>query len=374
MDSNLKDTIHKELNNIQAPESLFEFAYQVPDIVENGGKQMKKKKNGFKKTIYGATAAIACSALFTFSVNISPTFAGYVEKIPVLSQISEFVQGVDKAADNGFMETVAYSATDQNITFTIDNIITDSKRTILLYHVTLDKAEENIKRLGMAGYEITDENNQLIAKKEAGEFHHLSGSEFSQSWTLFPGELESDDPSKLVGMMEFISQDGTASVPKQLNLSFDSFTLMDDAGEPFKTVAGTWEINIPLNADNISSKPIEYGDQAFSVEVGNQNLDLQINFAKVYPTMTEMSMDLVTEIDGGILYDYHLEDENGVVYKQIGDGIMTDTGDVLPQFESSYFNDSNALYLVINKVTTTKRVGDTFEEEIFDVNQKIKLN
>ena len=88
----------------------------------------------------------------------------------------------------------------------------------------------------------------------------------------------------------------------------------------------------------------------------------------------KMDIDEDVEIDGGIIYDYHLEDENGVVYKHIEDGIMTDTGDVLPQFESSYFNESNTLYLVINNVTTTTRVGDSFKDATFEVNKKVKLN
>ena len=131
--------------------------------------------------------------------------------------------------------------------------------------------------------------------------------------------------------MELISHDRTASVPKEINLSIDNFSLINNKGD------GTWDINIPLNADNIASKPTEYGKLAFSMEVDHQT-------AKVYPAMTEMSMDLVTELDSGIFYD-----ENGVIYKQIGDGNMTDLGDVLPHFESSYFNEPTTLYLVSNK-------------------------
>ena len=373
MDSNLKNSVQKELNKIQAPDSLYKFAFEVPDLVEKGEVTVRKKKKGFKKTIYGVTAAVACSALFMFGVNLSPSFASYVEKIPVLSQISKYV-AVDKAAENGLMKDVAYSATDQNITFTIDNVITDSKRTILLYHVTMDKTDTDVKSLRLENFTITDGNDQLIMNRKDGSFTKAEDNPFSPRWILSPGELESDDPSKLVGMMELISQEGTASVPKELKLSIDDFSPINHKGELLKTIAGTWEISVPLNVDDIATKPVEYGEQSLSIEVDNQNLDLQINYTKVYPTITEMSMDLVTEIDGGIIYDYHLEDENGVVYKHIEDGIMTDTGDVLPQFESSYFNESNTLYLVINKVTTTTRIGDSFKDETFEVNKKVKLN
>ena len=87
--------------------------------------------------------------------------------------------------------------------------------------------------------------------------------------------------------------------------------------------------------------------------------------------MTEMKIDLITEIEGGIHYVYHLENEKGKVFKHIDDGILTDSGDVLPQFESSYFEPSQKLFLVIDKVVivgSPEGTGETYE-----VNKRIEL-
>ena len=50
MESNLKNSVQKELNKIQAPDSLFKFAFEVPDLVEKGEVTVRRKKKGFKKS------------------------------------------------------------------------------------------------------------------------------------------------------------------------------------------------------------------------------------------------------------------------------------------------------------------------------------
>ncbi len=363
MKSKLSKDIEEGFKEIKAPESLYDFANQVPDIV----KSMKletpirsNRNNRTKKTIFATISAFACSALFMFGVNQSTTFANYVDKIPVLSQLSELLKvdrEVEKAVDNGFLQEVSKSSEDQGITFTIDNVIADSKRTFVFFHIKLDTNKWNIDEVNMVNFKVTDETFFRMKDRKDSKLlsRHIS--------------IDSVDHTKLTGWMEIISTDPTMSIPNNINLSINSFIVTKS--NKIETIVGEWDVSFQRDANNMNSKPIEYKGKEFSINVGSRKLNLNIDYTKVYPTITEMSINLKTKINEGILYEYHLENENGKVYKHIEDGILTDTGDTLPQFESSYFDQPQKLFLVIAKVRISgspEGTGKTFE-----VNEKIEL-
>ncbi|USK57752.1 hypothetical protein LIS82_27655 (plasmid) [Cytobacillus solani] len=83
MDSKLSENIKKGFKEIKAPESLYDFANQVPDIVESMNLESPSNyqyNRRTKKTIFATISALACSALFIFGVNQSISFANYVDK------------------------------------------------------------------------------------------------------------------------------------------------------------------------------------------------------------------------------------------------------------------------------------------------------
>ncbi|USK57753.1 DUF4179 domain-containing protein (plasmid) [Cytobacillus solani] len=277
-----------------------------------------------------------------------------------MSELLKVDSGVEKAVDNGFIQEVSKSAEDQGITFTIDNVITDSKRTFVFFHIKLDSNNSNIDEVNIVNFKVTDGGIQTSFGMKIRIDSKLLSRHIS---------IESVDYTKFTGWIEIISTDPATSIPKNINLSIDSFIVTKT--NTVETIVGEWDVSFQRDANNMNSKPIEYKGKELSINVGSRKLDLNIIYTKVYPTITEMSIDLKTEIKEGILYEYHLENENGKVYKHIDDGILTDTGDTLPQFESSYFDQPQKLLLVIDKV----RINGSPEGpgETFEVNKKIEL-
>lgn len=368
MESKLSENIKEGLQEIKAPESLYDFANQVPDLVESMNLESPSNVHSYswvKKTIFTTLTALACSALFMFGVNQSTSFANYVGKIPVLSQLSEFLKvdmdnGVEKAIDNGFLQDVSKSAEDQGITFTIDHVIADSKRAYVFFHIKFDQSKATIDEVNLINFKITDGGSQPFFGMNDRKDAKLRQRQIS---------LRSVDDNRLTGWLEIVGSDPATSIPSKINLSIHSLVVTKP--DKIETILGEWDVSFQRDANKINSKPIEYKGDKFSVKAGSQSLDLKIDYAKVYPMMTEMSINLETKINEGIHYAYHLENENGKVYKQIGDGTLTDSGDVLPQFESSYFEQPQKLFLVIDKVVLSGSLERT--EETYEVNKKIEL-
>lgn len=360
MESKLRKDIQEGLKEIKAPESLYDFANRVPDIAISMNLEnpiRSKRNNSTKKSIFVAISVLACSFLLMFGVINTTSFANYVDKIPVLSQLSKLLKvdsGVEKAVDNGFLQEVSKSAEDQGITFTIDNVIGDSKRTFVFFNIKLDRNRSNIDEVNFVNFKVSEEPSSKTKDRKDSKLlsRHVS--------------IDRVDHTKLTGWMEIIGVEPTTSISKKINLSIGSFIVTKS--NKIETIEGKWDISF---ANNMKSKPIEYKGDNFSINVGPRKLNLSVNYTKVYPTITEMSIELQTEIKEGILYEYHLENENGKIYKHISDGVLTDTGDTLPQFESSYFDHPQKLFLVIDKVRISRGLEGT--EETFEINEKIEL-
>ena len=129
---------------------------------------------------------------------------------------------------------------------------------------------------------------------------------------------------------------------------------------------GHWRVAFEIPEEIANAKPLVYEEQEFTLELDNYMLQLKIDYTKIYPTMTEMKIDLLhanKEIRG-IFYTMHMEDDRGRIYKHVHDGISTDTGNVLPQFESCYFDHPKELYLVIEAITMEKK---------YEINKKIRI-
>ena len=362
MESKFSENIKKELKEIEPPESLYDFANQVPDIVESMNLDTpsnNQRKRRVKKIIFATMIALACSALFMFGVNQSTSFANYVDKIRFLSELSELLKvdsGVGRAVDHGLLQDVSQSAQDKGIYFTIDNVIAGEKRTFVSFHINIDPDQLAIEEVNLINFKATDGSARtLFGSNDKGE-----------ELQIRQRSVNKVDQTTFTGLLEIVSSDSTITIPNTIDLSIHSMVVTKP--DKIETMVGDWDVRFQRDAAH--SKPIEYKGNDFSINVGSEKLDLKINYIKVYPTLTEMSIDLETELNKGIYYEYHLENENGKVYKLIGNGIHTDSGDVMPQFESSYFEPSQKLFLVMDKVVT---VGPKGTWETFEVNKKIEL-
>jgi hypothetical protein len=381
-----KQDVKNEFSKVKAPQSLYDFANQVPYMIDMAevNKITERPKKFKKAPLIGFVAAAACCGIFVFGINQSKTFAQYISKIPFLSQISEQDNSIEKAVNNGYVTEISKTARDEGITVTIDKVVADTKRATIFYHMDLDKSIENVKSnvksLALNNYQVFDGDNHLLFEEKA-QFYTDDQINRPKIRPMGGGEADEietkGNKERLSGMMQIVSTDYERKpIPKELKISVESFVLRDYVGyrsiNNDKYIKGNWQVSFKLNP----KKPLVYDKpKEFTIQAGSRQLNLTLNYTKVFPTLTELSMDLQNDFKPfvAVFYTYHLENENGKVYKHFDDQVMTDSGDVSPYFESSYFDKPKKLYLVIDKVTTSTRQGGKDIEEVFDVNKKIEL-
>lgn len=359
-----------------------------------------KRRNSNMKVL---RTAVSFTLIFAFvlSVNVFPAFAKYFEGIPVVSNIVEVIKidkslnkimkndkGIENAVKSGFGENVDKTSVDKGISFTVDSVVADEKRMIITYSVNVDsELGKNIESLWFYNMKVTDEKDNILVNIKKGT-HDINGLEersFAPMFMVGPGEpgepedLNEDNKSgKLSGWMELVKNKEGNKLPSKIKMTISD--LKDTSPESTKgnkgdtIISGNWNVEFIIPDEIRNAKAIEYKGSNFNIEASNFNLDLKLDYVKIYPTTNALKIDVVNRHNsprGGFNYKMHLTDENGRVYKHIGDGILTDTGNVLPEFESSYFTKPKELYLVIESIIAYD--AETNKEKAIMVNKKVKI-
>lgn len=88
IDKSLKEEINEEMEKVQVPSSIYEFAKNIKEESEKKSdiKKLPKRKRGWRKSQF-AVAAVISFGILTGSVFLNPTMAEVVSKIPYLGQI-----------------------------------------------------------------------------------------------------------------------------------------------------------------------------------------------------------------------------------------------------------------------------------------------
>jgi hypothetical protein len=289
--------------------------------------------------------------------------------LSVLVDALRMDKGIEAAVENGHAQQIARSVTSNGIQFTLDHVVADDKRMLLTYSLKLDDSHPEIKHLDLNSFTIRNGEGELLTGKENEQY--LSGKIGETEYRIRHSSLSPVQGESRVatGYMEIVSSDAHAVFPPAIQMSISSLSV-PETGE---ILQGTWETSFTLDPRLANAKPLEYPGQSFEMNAGPHQLKLKVDEIRLYPTMTAMSISFLNPEDlpagTGILYTMHLEDENGKVYEHIDDEELTDSGNVRPQFVSSYFDSSQELYLVVKAVEITSLNGG----KRYEVNKRVRL-
>jgi len=345
-----------------------ELEWRIRERIHN----LKRKRRNRTAKIATAGVAAVCAASFCLAVNLSPAFAKSLSQVPVLSVLVDALRmdkGIEAAVENGHAQQIARSVTSNGIQFTLDHVVADDKRMLLTYSLKLDDSHPEIKHLDLNSFTIRNGEGELLTGKENEQY--LSGKIGETEYRIRHSSLSPVQGESRVatGYMEIVSSDAHAVFPPAIQMSISSLSV-PETGE---ILQGTWETSFTLDPRLANAKPLEYPGQSFEMNAGPHQLKLKVDEIRLYPTMTAMSISFLNPEDlpagTGILYTMHLEDENGKVYEHIDDEELTDSGNVRPQFVSSYFDSSQELYLVVKAVEITSLNGG----KRYEVNKRVRL-
>lgn len=360
---------HNTQGSIRVPNEL---EWMIKERIQ----MTKKKKQRKTAKMAVASALVAGAASFCFAVNVSPTFAQTMGQVPGLSALIDVLKvdaGVEAALENGHTQQVTQSVSSNGIHFTLNNVVADEKRILLSFSLKLDDQHRDMKPLMLHSYTILDQENSLLGGMKNGEA--LSGDK--KDWEYRQRLISLSDPDEKTGVMEGymeiipfnLESNSAPALPSAIQLSITSWKNWTTD----QIVEGNWDTSFTFDPKLANAKPIEYPHQDFEVQVDQYQMKFKVDAIKLYPTMTSMSIDFlnpeVLPERTGVIYTMHLEDEKGKKYDHLDDEIMTDSGNVRPQFVGSYFDQPKELYLVIQAIELTSAGGG----EQYQVNKRIRL-
>jgi len=154
--------MHEEENEFRREnDSIYYEESKLEETIKKGWNKSLKNQ---RKRILSKSIIIILPVfiIFIMSINFSPAFADFVRTIPGFEYIVNIVQfdkGLQLAVENNYVQHIDQSATKEDITFTVKDIIVDNDRMIIFYRL---EGNGRDKRILLKNVSILDEDGEVI--------------------------------------------------------------------------------------------------------------------------------------------------------------------------------------------------------------------
>ncbi|MDQ6422774.1 DUF4179 domain-containing protein [Paenibacillus sp. LHD-117] len=279
------------------------------------GRKRNARLRGKRMSLQLGAAVVCMLFLLTAFVRISPTFAAIVKEIPGFGSFVELV-GYDRslvsAIDNEYIQVVNKSDERNGYKFTVNGVLADSQRVVLLY--SAEGPGINEEDTTFLPYELKDENGEEIMAG-VGSSHYFQEAE--------------DKDEGIQDYLDIMMYPGVP-VPQEIQFKLQ--------------VGGEWlEVRVPIDHAKFDDlrEEIEI-DQ--SIEVAGQ----KVKITKAVITPLQVSITFKAEAGNtkrlNDFIDLELIDDRGRSYRT-----NTGMGDldtqIVRHFQSSYFQKPKSLTL-----------------------------
>ncbi|WP_304414441.1 DUF4179 domain-containing protein [Brevibacillus aydinogluensis] len=315
--------IRERYQHVAVPEQA--DRYILAGMAEARRRQMRTQR--LHRIGWSALTACVLMLGLVFSIRLSPAVAAYVSRVPGLKPLVELIQydkGLQMAAQHGLTQQVGRSAVRGKVSFTVDQVLMDQKRMLIVY--TIKNAEPgHVTKLEKL--ELYDpEGNQLKAgfswsHKPADKEAVVSQNKLDVYWQ--------DDvpiPDRITAKVT-LSVDNQVWEPLSVDIPIDKSTYADLTEKVY-----------PVN------KTVIVDGQAITVER-----------VTVYPTQTEVAIRFDPKNSKRIFgFDnLRLVNEEGESFAFWGNGVSShsvDEDSVVYYLESSYFTPPEKLYVTADGI------------------------
>ncbi|RMD00172.1 DUF4179 domain-containing protein [Clostridium autoethanogenum] len=392
-------------NNYKNGFERIKVSDRLDEVVEKAVKSAikGKKRNKIKSNLikYSACAASIFIA-FVISTNCIPVFAKYVENVPFLSTIAHAVQinyskNLGNAINEGFSDDIHQSKMANDIKINITNVVSDNKNLYILYSLDGKKDKKGLQNILLNDLQITDSKGNVLINTNKGKdisqilTNRVIGKKGNflipmNSYGYFcvisslGNNLESYSKQKETTGIIQLSADSEKNIPDKIKLTFLGFTEVYNTSyskesynnfvSKFKREPISLDVNcsfdININKKLSSIKPESYNDIKFTAN----NTDFKIKYLNIYPTYIEAKIQLgknkvnnsqciavINKIGSDNSSLPYLIDEKGNKYMPHMSHAFVDSDNCQTiTFESSYFNGSKELYLIINQLSYANHI------------------
>ncbi|MEJ8547698.1 DUF4179 domain-containing protein [Brevibacillus borstelensis] len=296
-------------------------AYILAGMSQAKGQLRKQKRQG--RIRWSLLAACSLVVGLFFTIRLSPAVAAYVSHIPGMEPLVKMIQakkGLEMAANHGLAQEIGAFAEAENVSFTIDQVIGDQRRMLLLY--TIQHKEPG-----------------HVVQLESIDIQDDKGNKIPLSYSLPRGSFE--PASHAQEAIEVYPTDENPALPDNLVVKA---TIFVDA--------------VPMDTPLTVTVPIDkskYADLKEKIYPVNQTVTvdgqkLTISQVAVYPTQAEVTIRFAPENTKKIFgFDnLRLEDEKGQTFAFWGNGVPSHNNgehEVIYHLKSNYFDTPRQLYL-----------------------------
>ncbi|RIX45840.1 DUF4179 domain-containing protein [Paenibacillus nanensis] len=329
------------LNELTDLDTNLELSRKIDESLMNGLNRGRGRTNRDRRrriSLQIGAAAIVMFFMLTAFVRISPAFAAFMKEIPGFGgfvELISFDRSLITALHNEYMQIVNKSDERNGFKFTVNGVIADSQRVVLLY--TAEGPGINEEDSTFLPYELKDENGKNISAV-------MSSSHYYR-------EVE----NKNAGVQDYLDITMSPGVPVPQEIRFRL------------QVGSEWlEVHVPVDHAKFEGMREEIVLNE-SIEIANQKILIQ----KAVITPLQVSITFVGDKENEKrLNDFiglELVDDRGRSYTtNMGMGDL-DT-ELTRHFQSSYFEKPKSLTLKAEGLMLSERnvkiVIDTEKEQM----------
>jgi hypothetical protein len=312
-------------------------------------KGIRRKKANRVRTF----TAVACILSFIVCINVFPSFAANLIKLPVISEVAKILsisKGFTLAAENGYIQNIGKFSEDKGIKFTVLNSIFDGKNLIIAYSI---ESNESFKMLDVGGdFEVKAQDRAPIPDHVLytgpGFFDLITtNTEFAEKDYISFDGLTWKTTGTII--MEIFAQD--KPFPKSVEIICHKFNYNKKAG----SVEGNWKVDFILDTEKVSDIKKSF---KLNKKLSLNDIKISISSIEFYPTITEISINLNFEKSSNY-YFQNLRLENNerktyALFNTMSVSEIRDRNNYISrtcnginkyQFESAYFDKFKHLYL-----------------------------
>lgn len=296
-------------------------------------RRVQREKRRKEQVMVTSSVLVAVLFLFVFSVRLSPTFAGYVAKIPGFSPIVEMIEydkGIEDIVKNDYFEELGIIVTENQLTVTLVGVTADYSGMVLSYEVD---APFDISQLDTRKVEILQGGKPLQAAH-------------TYSWY-------NEDPTQHIEQVINV----TASEPLQYDVrDFELVFYFDDEQQTI--------VHVPFTLKNPIKEP-KVIDLNKEVVVEGQRLVLEKVSISPLRTVLDIVVDEENTMQILSLDELRLVDERGEDWMAIQNG-FTGMGHIRDgryalHLQSNYFREPETLTFIIGQVAALPKGQDYIE-------------
>jgi len=292
----------------------------LDDAIRRGLEQGRKRavRTKRKRISWQTAGAMLCIfMLLTGFIRVSPAFAKMMKDIPGFGKFVELIeydQSLQSALNHEYMQPVGASAESNGYKMTVESIMADQQRLVILYTVEGPGIDENTDFID---YKVENSNGMNLEAAIGSSHYYRSEDEAVESKLYDYLDIMLSGTAKMPESIIFGVKPGDDWLEVELSIDHERFAEMSE--------------HIVLD------KTFEVGDQSFTIK------DALITPLQV---MINFESDPGNELRSNLFIDIALVDEKGRKYSS-NMGFNTMDAEFSRQFQSSYFERPKELTLML---------------------------